>query len=397
MNKIIIFLILFLLTTKAMTQGPEDFIRTVLDKHPGILAEKELLNALEAESQTGYTPPNPQVSMGYFPGLPREIGEKITWSVTQSLDFPSRYRRLKTLGRNNYEQALLEYQNAVLKYLSDTRTNVIELIALRKQIRITEGRLEHISKMEDAYSKMLDAGEVTIIGYNKIRLEKAGMKNKLLYYRSREDEMLVYLDMISGNNSSMLDHSSYPIFEEPEAESLLEEKRAMHPAFKIPGKEIEIAASRLDVVKTKSLPGLQLGFASEIVAASEFTGPTVGISIPLWENKGRIEAEKAKKNHYEAEYNNAMLIFENEFRTLYARYLSVKNAMHELQDAYNESASEQLLNKALGEGGISVIEYFTELAAFYSIEDSITGLEKEYYILLSELYDHFPGINITHN
>lgn len=397
MNKIKILLILLIFTPEAMPQGTENFIRLVLEKHPGIIAEKELLNALEAESQTGYTPPNPQVSMGYFPGLPRETGEKITWSVSQTLDFPTRYRRLKTLGRNNYEQAQLEYHNSVLSYLSDARSAVIELIALRKQIEVTEKRLEHIVQMEDAYRKMLDEGEVTIIDHNKIRLEGAGMKNTLREYRSREDELLVFLDMVSGNNSSLLDQSAYPLFEEPEAESLLEEKKAMHPAFKIPGKEIEIANSRLDVVKTKSLPGLQLGFASEIVAASEFTGPTLGISIPLWENKGRIDAEKAKKNHYEAEYNKLMLIYENEFRILYARYISVKNAMHELKETYGESASEILLNKALEAGGISLIEYFTELAAFYDIEDRIIGLEKEYYILLSELYNHFPGINIPQN
>ena len=397
MNKIIILLVLLTFSSEAMPQGPDAFIRKVLEKHPGIMAEKELLRSREAESQTGYTPPNPHISMGYFPGLPRETGEKITWSVSQTLDFPSRYRRLKKLGRNNYEQALLEYHNKILAYLSDTRSRLIELIALRKKIEATEERLEHIGQMEDAYRKMLDAGEVTIIDYNKIRLAGAGMKNSLLEYRSREEAMLTFLDMVSDKNASLLVHSGYPLFEEPEPESLLEEKRAMHPAFKIPGKEIEIAASRVDVVKTKSMPGLQLGFASEIVAASEFTGPTLGISIPLWENKGRIEAEKAKKNHYEAEYNNIMLVYENEYRTLYARYLSVKNALHELRDAYSVSASESLLNKALEEGGISLIEYFTELSAFYDIEDRIIGLEKEYYILLSDLYDHFPGLNIPQN
>ncbi|MDT8401956.1 MAG: TolC family protein [Bacteroidales bacterium] len=397
MNKIMMLLVLLTFSSEVMPQGPDTFIQKVLEKHPGILAEKELLLSREAESQAGYTPPNPNISMGYFPGLPREIGEKITWSVSQSLDLPARYRRLKTLGRNNYEQSLLEYHNKVLAYLSDIRSRTIELVALRKQIEVSEERLEHIRQMEDAYKKMLDEGEVTIIDFNKIMLTGAGMKNTLLGYRNREDAMLAFLDMVSGNNASLLDRSGWPLFEEPEADRLLEEKRAMHPAFKIPGKEIEIAASRLDVVKTKSMPGFQLGFASEIVAASEFTGPTLGISIPLWENKGRIAAEKAKISHHEAEYHNIMLVYENEFRTQYARYLSVKNGLRELRNAYDQSASKALLNKSLEEGGISVIEYFTELAAFYSIEDRIIDLEREYYILLSDLYDHFPGLIIPQN
>jgi len=397
MNKIIIFLVLITLSSQLMPQGTEPFIQKVLENHPGIIAEKKLLISREAESHTGYTPPDPNISLGYFPGLPREIGEKITWSVSQTLDFPARYRRLKTLGRNNYEQSIMEYHNTVLALLSDARIRAIELIALRKKVETTEERLEHIRQMEEAYKKMLDEGEVTIIDYNKIMLTGAGLKNTLLEYRSREDALLAFLNMVSGNKAWLLDNSGYPLFEEPEPESLLEEKRAMHPAFTIPEKEIEIAANRVDVVKTESMPGFQLGFASEIVAASEFTGPSLGISIPLWENKGRIAAEKAKISHYEAEYNKIMLVYENEFRTQYARYLSVKSGLYELRSAYSESASKDLLNKSLEEGEISIIDYFTELSAFYNIEDRIIELEKEYYILLSDLYDHFPGLIIPQN
>ncbi len=397
MNKIIIFLTLITFSSKLMPQETDAFILKVLENHPGIIAEKELLLSHEAESHTGYTPANPKVSMGYFPGIPSEIGKKITWSVSQSLDFPVRYRRLKTLGKNNYEQAVMEYHNEVLILLSDARSGLIELLALRKQIEKVEERLEHIEHMESAYKKMLDEGEVTIIEYNKVMLTGAGMKNKLLELRSREDALYAFLNLISGNNAAILDSAAYPLFKEPDPGNLLAEKRSLHPAFRIPEKEIEIAENRLGVVKTKSMPGLQLGFASEIVAASEFTGPTVGISIPLWENKGRIAAEKARKSHSEAEYKNMMMVYENEFRTLYARYLSVKEGLHELRNYYLNSASTTLLNKSLEAGEISIIEYFTELSAFYDIEDRIIELEKEYYTLLSELYDHFPGLNIPQN
>jgi len=397
MNKTIIFLTLITFSLKLMSQETDAFILKVLENHPGIIAEKELLLSHEAESHTGYTPANPNVSMGYFPGIPSEIGKKITWSVTQSLDFPVRYSRLKTLGESNYAQSVMEYHKEVLMLLADARSGAIELIALRKQIEKLEERLEHIGQMESAYKKMLDEEEVTIIEYNKVMLAGAGMKNKLLDLRSRKDALYAFLNMVSGNNASILDSATYPLFKEPDPEKLLAEKRSLHPLFKIPEIEIEIAENRLDVVKTKSLPGIQLGFASEIVAASEFTGPTIGVSIPLWENKGRIEAEKARKAHYEAEYNNMMMVYENEFRTLYARYLSVKEGLGELRNYYINSASTSLLNKSLEAGEISVIEYFTELSAFYDIEDRIMELEKEYYTLLSELFDHFPGLNILQN
>lgn len=397
MNNPIILLFLITISLQAMPQDTEKFIRKVLENHPGVVSEKKMLLTREAESYTGYTPANPNIILGYFPGIPSEVGNKITWSVSQSLDFPSRYKRLKILGENNYEQAVMEYKNSVLMLLAYARAKAIELVALRKHIEILEERIDHIGKMENAYKKMLDEGEITVIDHNKIMLTGAGMKNKLLEYRTREDVVYAFLNMVSGNNAYILDHVLYPIFEEPDPEILLAEKKSMHPAFKIPEKEIEIAGNRLDVLKTKSMPGLQVGFASEIVAASQFTGPTIGISIPLWENKGRIEAERARKRHYEAEYINLMMIYENEFRTRYARYISVKNGLQELRNSYSDSVSTELLNKSLAVGEISIIEYFLELSAFYDIEDKIIELEKEFYTLLAELYNHFPDLNILQN
>ena len=109
MNKILFSYVLVLFSLQASPQNIESFMMKVLENHPSIREGEMLYLTNKAESRTGYTPPNPDIKVGYFPGIPSEIGDKITWSVSQTLDFPSRYSSLKILGENKNEQSICNY------------------------------------------------------------------------------------------------------------------------------------------------------------------------------------------------------------------------------------------------------------------------------------------------
>ena len=397
MNKTIFLLIFFILSAKVSAQSVNAFMQEVLKHHPGIVSGRELLTSRKAESKTGLTPADPNINVGYFPGIPESIGDKITWSVSQSIDFPSLYKNIKLKKENDYQQAIMEYRLAVLILLEEAREKAIMLIALQENINKTKKRIEHLNRLEEAYSKMLEEGEATIIEYNKIGLGLAVKKNMLMEYESERQTIKSYLDLISSNNSEIIERSAYPLFDEPEFLDLLEEKREMHPAFMIPEKEIVIAESNIKLAKARKLPAFEIGFASEIIAENQFTGPTIGLSIPLWKNKGRVEEARAKKSLYEVQYESQIRLLENNLENKYNQYLSVKESLRILKRSLTEYITSDLLLKALQEGEISIIEYFTELSAYYDIEDKIIEKEKEYYKLCSQLYDHFPDLNFQEN
>lgn len=394
MNKILLSLAIVSLSLNASSQNINEFLYKVMENHPGIIAGQELLGSEEADSKTGYTPKDPSVQAGYFPGIPETTGDKTTWSVNQSLDFPTHYRNIKRLKRKNYEQARMEYRYTVMALLEDARASAIEMTALQRHIETTSERVKQLQAREEAYNIMLGEGEITIIEYNKARMSLAHHEAILVEYYADMESVRAYLNMISGNNTAMIETAAYPLFEEPEPEDLLAEKKEIHPAFSLPEKNIEIAESTINVIRSDKLPELTIGYASEIVAASRFTGPTMGLSMPLWENRGKLEAAKAKKSHYQAEYKNRITIIENEFKTRYNKFLSVRSGLERLRSALPDKQVKILLNKALEEGEISVVEYFNELSEYYTTEDRVIELEKDYYLLLSELYNHFPGLTI---
>jgi len=371
------------------------FMQEVLKHHPYIVSGREMLLTKKAESKTGLTPADPRIDIGYFPGIPESIGDKVTWSVSQSIDFPTVYRNIKIKNEQDYEQAILEFRLAIIILLEEAREKAIMMIALQKHINKTKERIEHLARLKEAYSKMLEEGEATIIEYNKIGLDIAAMKNDLMEYESEEQVLKSNLDLISSNKSNLVE--GYPVFDEPELKDLIAEKKKVHPSFLIPEKEIMIAGSKLAMVKSEKLPALEIGFASEIIAANQFTGPRIGFSIPLWQNRGRINKARADQNLSEVRLVSEVKLLDNDIRNRYDKYLKIRESLKILQQSVEKYTASELLLEALNEKEISLIEYFTELRAYYDIEDRIIETEKEYYIVCSRLYDHFPDLNIPEN
>ncbi len=395
MNKAIFLLIIFVFSFKISAQNVNTFIQEVLKNHPYIVSGRELLSSKKAESKTGLTPPNPNISVGYFPGIPETIGDKVTWSVSQTIDFPTFYRDMKIKKEHDYEQAVLEYRLTVIRLLQEAREKAIKYIALQNHVEKTENRIEHLNKLEESYAKMLKEGEATVIEYNKIGLDIAAMRSELMEYESEEQMVKSYLDLLSSNNSNLIE--GYPVFEEPDLASLIDEKKKMHPSFMIPEKEIMIAESNMELVRSEKLPAIEIGFASEIIAANQFTGPRIGLSVPLWQNKGRMNKARADHSYSEMHLVSEVKLLENNIKSMYDKYLIIRESLEILKRSFEKYTASELLLKALKEREISLIEYFTELRAYYDIEDRIIETEKNYYIVCSRLYDHFPDLNFQEN
>jgi len=393
MTRFILLLGICFVAITASSQSIESFISKVNDNHPDIIAARELLNAQEEDSHTGLTPDDPMVNFGYFPGKPDNVGNKITWSVSQSIDFPTRYRRIKDLKKTNLELAELEFNYSVLLILNSANLKAIDLISSRKQLDMYSERLGYINELENAYSKMLDLGETTIIEYSKIKMMETSLIESIRKVQRTVQSLEFDLNYMSNGNGNMLKGASYQSFDVFDPDSVLGDKRIVHPAFKIPMKELEISEREINLTRTTGLPVFEFGYASEVLANEEFTGPTVGMSIPIWKNKGKVKTAIAVNTHYRAKADSEIKFLEARFRNDYNSWLSVKSSLESLRDALSVSDNRILLSKALDLGEISLIDYFIELSAYYEIEDNLLTLEKDYNLHLARIFDHIPGVN----
>ncbi|MCF8223117.1 MAG: TolC family protein [Bacteroidales bacterium] len=393
MIKKTITIVLILIGSKTLAQDINVFLDKVKDHHPGIVAAEQLLYSREKSAETGYMPPDPSVSFGYFPGQPESIGNKVTWSVDQSFDFPTSYYRIKELKRKDFELAELQYRLAVLNLMQQVREKVIEKIAIDKKIDLLGTRLKDLREMKKAYDKMLAEGEATVIAFNRVTMELVEMETTYNQYLTTAENLRSFLDLVSGNNSELVEGSSYPFFGEPVADSLLDIKKIQHPEFLIPAKEASKASMNIQVVRSEKLPEIRIGIASEIIGTERFTGPSMGLTIPLWEDHRKVSEARAFKTHTEAKNRNKKVMLENKLRSDIKTYQNLDRSLSVLQNVLEGSESYDYLRIALEEGQISIIEYFNELKTYYDIEDRIIETEKKCLIMQSRLFDHqlVPG------
>ncbi len=135
----------------------------------------------------------------------------------------------------------------------------------------------------------------------------------------------------------------------------------------------------------KGLPSLSAGYMSEKVVGERFQGISVGISIPLWENKNRVKQAKASVRAAESRETDSRLQFYNQLQILYNRTTGLKAASEKYRQSLTEANNTELLKKALDAGEISMLEYMVEMGLYYDTISKALETERDYQKAFAEL------------
>lgn len=388
MKRIILTTFILLNTAGLMTsQEISSFLKDVAQNNPEIQSYYKLLEARKTEARTGLAPPDPFVSAGYMPGKGEEAGIKRTWSVTQSFHFPTKYLAQSKLSRNTIILAEHEFMMMRLGLLLDAEMMVYDHVYFRKKLEMLNSRKDLFTRLESAWKRMLSEGEATILDYNKLMFDFAALKLELSRTEIQLSMLREKLSFVSGGNTPLPDFSEYPVMESAALETIIEEKRSLHPAWLIPAAEYTVSLNEVKLARSSSLPEIQAGYGSEMVPGETFTGPVAGLTIPLWSNSNRVKSAAASAEHASASMNARLLELETKVKADFQNCSALSRNITELR-SLSGGASYDLLDKALESGEISLTEYFLYLEASFENEEKLLELENEYYKVMASLYDH---------
>ncbi|MEX1241109.1 MAG: hypothetical protein WEB30_15400 [Cyclobacteriaceae bacterium] len=99
----------FSLTTVKAQSGFERVLSEIERNNKSIASEKQYREAQKLSYKTGLNPENPKVDYEHLPGTPEGAGTQKDFSVTQSLDFPTSYRKRRNVSREQIAQSDLEF------------------------------------------------------------------------------------------------------------------------------------------------------------------------------------------------------------------------------------------------------------------------------------------------
>lgn len=390
MNKRIVISAIYIIAFLCSVTGQniEAFLREVSSSNPEIRHYKKILEARRVESQTGNNPGPLNLAMGYFPGSPESIGIKRTFEVSQSFEFPTIYMVRKNIKKDALSVADTEYRFAATELLLKARLLAISYIGKQNVLEIMKARLNDYNTLLAGWNTLITEKAVTALDYNRLLTEITVAGSELAAEEAQIALIRQELDYYSGGRSDILAGADYDNPELPGPDELLEQRRAAHPAYILSEKEYTLALREIDLNRAGNLPGLEIGFGSEIVAGDNYSGPRIGISVPLWTNRNNLKLSRADAEATAAGRIAVMEMLDSKTRAEYKYYESMKENLLRMSKELPGRNATDLLATALSEKSITSTEYFAHMQAIYEVRMTFARIESQCMESLSRLLDH---------
>ncbi|MGC1240376.1 MAG: TolC family protein [Chryseosolibacter sp.] len=382
----IVIAVLTVGTATAQT-GMDRVLTEVERNNKSLSAEKQYRETQKLSFKTGLNPENPKVEYEHLPGRPEGAGTQQDFSITQGFDFPTSYGKRRSVSDEQIERAELEFIATRQQILLETKLVCIDYIYRKKLGSELSKRMQNADALLAAITRQTEQGESSILDLNKIKLLQLEIKNQADLNATTLTTLQQQLDELNGGNPLDLADLDYPVLEAIQPfETLDSIIEANDPEVKVIRQQKEISQEQLGLSRSMTLPKFEGGYHQQSILGQKYQGFHVGMTIPLWENKNRVKSENARLLFSElqiAEHRN-MHFYRN--KQLYEQYLHWQNTLNAYQRILDSANNEELLNKALTAGQLSLIEYLMEVRYFYDAIVRSLEAEKKLHDVAAELY-----------
>ena len=387
MKNLIITTIILCFSLQTLGQSQADVVlESIRRNNKTIQAGKLYYTAQNTIAKTGNTPANPFVEYDHLYGTPAGAGTQKDFSVTQQLDFPTAYGYRFKVANSRIEQNAFLQKSAEQEVLLEAKKICIELVYQNKKQVAFERRFAINQKLYTDIKKKFDLQDATVLDLNKIKVQLATVKSDLILQRGKVTELKTRLTELNGGLELAITDTIYPetlpvpLFEE--LDSLIE---ANDPIIRSYEKDIEVNQQQLNLVKSLTLPKIETGYHSQSILGQNYKGFHLGVSIPLWENKNKVKSQSQSLDYSSLRLQEQRIEHRYANKGIYNRYEAVKQAFSETQSILDNLNTVPMLDKALRLGQITSIEYGNELGLYYSLQERLLELEKDYNLTIAEL------------
>lgn len=387
MKKTIYIVLLLLMSGHAFAQSDmEQILLSIEQNNSTLKALQKEMEAQKLSNRTGIFLEDPEVEFNYLWGTPDPIGNRNDLTIKQTFDFATISGRKSKLADKQNMLIDLEYKSNRLAILSEAKQYLIELVYYNSLREELGKRSEHAQTIANIYKKRLDEGDANILEYNKAQLNHTMVLGELAALEVERAALQSNLRTLNGGSEIDLTNLNFGFVPLPDNfETWYETAQDNNPLLAYIKQEVEVNKQQVLVNKAMGLPSFSAGFMREKVVGEAFTGLTVGVSVPLWNNKHRVKQAKTAIIAAEEKKVDAQLQFYHRLQTLYQK----AQGLRATADAYRKSLalnnSAELLSKALDAGEITLLEYMIELGLYYENVNRTLEAERDFYQSVARL------------
>ena len=388
-HRIIIAIVATLTVVTAKAQ------HTVLDSieanNTTLIALRTEAEARKLENRTGITLADPEVGYKHMWEGAEESGNLTELTVTQSIDLATVMGQRTRVAR---EQNLLideEYRMARMEILLDAQLTLIDLAYYNALSAELDRRLTHARRVAEAEKTRLESGDTDALSYNNVLLSLSSLEAEKARVDMEQGVLVARLTALNGgvalgnldnleflgNLESLgnLDFSVWYTEAEPHLPQLAQARQLS-----------EVRSGELVLAKALHLPTLSATYINERhTVGTRSQGVAVGVSIPLWANKNRVHSARTALQAAEAHQADTELQLRSVFEQEFTRVKGLHHTATLYRRALDEANNTALLEKAMDEGYISVLEYLQGIELYYDCLDRSLSADRDYQRALAIL------------
>ncbi len=387
MKKIVVAIMsVIVFNSPLFSQNPiENVLNEIEKNNTTLFALQKRAEARQIENKTNIYLQNPEVEFNYLWGND-VIGNRTDFSATQAFDFPSVYKYKKEISNIKNEQVALEYQKQRKDLLLEARLISYDLVYINALLSELSKRLNHAQSIANSYKSKFDIGETNILEYNKSQLNLLNLSKEMESLNIKRDALQGELTRLNGGIPIEFTVNEFPTITIPtDFEQWYAQAEQSNPLLNWLKKEMEASEKQINLNRAMSLPKLKAGYMSENVIGQDFQGITLGLSIPLWENKNKVKYAEANGIAIEKTATDQKIQFYNRLKLLHAKAIGLQNNAIDYKSKLQTFDGSELLKKALDKGEISLIDYILELSIYYESVNKLLQSELEMNKTLAKL------------
>ena len=354
-----IILIALLVPALGFSQNFSDVLYQIEKNNKTLQALRSETDAAAAAAHTGIALADPEVELGYLWGTPKEQGNRVDINVTQTFDFPSVYIYRKRIADGTAGVLEHEYLESRRQILLEAETACIESVYRNALACVLYGCLANALGIYDAWSKKEAAGDASSLEVRKASLNLLTARKAFDENEIEREALSAQLSRLNGGVEVSVGGTEFMPASLPED---FEQwfSGIESPAVSAAAATAEVAQSEVKLQTAGWLPKFSVGYVSERIAGTTLQGVGLGLSIPLWENHGRVRAARASAEAAEVRLADSRLQFHDTLKTLWAKGQKLQKLVTDYNSALESTHSLDLLHKALDAGEISLLDYLVE-------------------------------------
>ncbi|MGN0229951.1 MAG: TolC family protein [Muribaculaceae bacterium] len=374
------------LTSNASADGMSHILQQIKQNNTQLKVLNANIEAQTAEIRSSNNLSDPSIDGAYLFGAGK-VGDKWEIGVSQGFDWPGIYSARSKANNARIDAINRSYSKQQIEIITQAQNLCLEIICLNRRIAFEQRILANLDSLYTKSIKGLEYGEISILDTNKLKIERLSTAQSIAGNRTLLEAKIKELEALNGNIaldgvSALADYPNQTLRALPD---YLEEMKAIDPELLQISSEIDADNKQVSVAKMQNLPKFSLGYRHVNEIGDHFNGVGVGVSIPVFENRGKSKAAKAQAIASQLAFDHALNNRSAEIIAQHGKAVAMGEQLKGYRDAIEKCNNIEILDKALYGGQISLINYLLELRYFIEAQNAMIDLEYEFNLVLTYL------------